>query len=145
MRHVSSNPYAAPAEEPGPGPSPQARARFKQAAIVAWLASAYWALMTALIALGVAAGAASGSALVLPAALIALYAYRGYQVFHCNLAAATGLLILHVVGGAVAVFQLSTGDSLLVTLTGIKVAIHVLGCITAARARSAPAPVYGPQ
>jgi len=83
--------------------------------------------------MGVAFGSASGTALLLPVALIALYAYRGYQVFKGNLAAATGLLVLHGVGGAMAAFQLFTGDSVVTTLNAVKLAIHVAGCITAVR------------
>lgn len=138
MPRVSFNPYDAPKEEPaGFDPTPESKSRFKQAAIAAWLASAYWALMTALIVTGLAMGAGSGTALILPAALIALYAYRGYQVFRGDMAAANGLLVLHLVGGAVAVFQvMGADDGVLKTLTGIKVAIHVIGAITAFRVRS---------
>lgn len=136
MPRVSFNPYEAPAQEPGAPQDPQMRGRLLQAAIVAWLASAYWALMTALISMGVAFGSASGSALLFPVVLIGLYAYRGYQVFKGDQAAATGLLVLHGVGGAVSIFQLFTGDPVVTALTAVKVAIHVAGCITAVRVRA---------
>jgi hypothetical protein len=135
MPRVSFNPYEAPSQDPVPDVQPGARGRCRQAAIAAWLASAYWALMTALIVTGLAMGAGSGTALILPAALIALYAYRGYQVFGGDVGAANGLLVLHLVGGAVAVFQLMGADGVLMTLTGVKVAIHVVGAITAFRVR----------
>ena len=48
MPRVSFNPYEAPASGPE-AQDPQTRSRLLHAAVVAWLASAYWALMTALI------------------------------------------------------------------------------------------------
>ncbi len=138
---MSFNPYQAPSQDPAREPDGRMRGRFMQAAIAAWLAAGFWAVMTGLIALGVAYGGAAETALILPAVLIGFYAFRGFQVWKGEVAAATALLWLHGVGGAIALFQMSDADTLVTTLNVIKLVIHVIGVVTAVRARSAPPPI----
>ena len=56
------------------------RGKFVLAAIGAFLAAGYWALVTALTGLGAMMGTGSPANLVLPVVLIGLYAVRGYQI-----------------------------------------------------------------
>jgi hypothetical protein len=113
------------------------RTPFLLAAAGAGLASAYWAMLTLLIALGVATGSVSGTQMVLPFVLIILYAARGYQLYKGDPLAAKRILWLHGVGGVVAIVQMLTGGGLLMVLQGIKVLIHIFGGITAYMAQRA--------
>jgi hypothetical protein len=126
---MSPNPYNPPQAAYGVAEISANRTPFLLAAAGAWLASAYWAVLTLLIALRVTAGAGSATSLVLPFILIGLYAVRGYQLYKGDRRAAARILWLHGVGAVVAVFQAMSG--MLVVMQVIKVAIHVFGGVTA--------------
>jgi hypothetical protein len=111
--------------------SPNRGTIFVLAGIGSALASLYWATLTLLIAVGVAAGSASGVQLILPLVLIGLYAARAFQIFKGDPNAARRVLWLHGVGGLMAMFQMFTGGPILIVLQGIKVVIHIFGAITA--------------
>jgi hypothetical protein len=134
------NPYESPG---GPGPDslssdPSRKTIFTLAAIGSGLAALYWAALTALIGLAAATNdKVSGTQIILPCVLIGLYALRAFQIWKGDPNAARRVLWLHVVGGAVAVFQMTSGASLVIILNVIKVAIHVFGGITAYRASKA--------
>ena len=132
---MNQNPYQAPRDYGPPGAMQTApaatRGAFILAALGAGLASAYWAAVTLLVMFGVAKGSVAGAQVVLPGVLILLYAVRGWQLFQGNPAAARRILVLHFVGGAVAVFQVMAGHGLIVTLNAVKIVIHVFGAITA--------------
>ena len=126
---MSPNPYNPPQSAYGVAEAAANRTPFILAAAGAWLASAYWAVLTLLIALGVSAGAGSATTLFLPCILIGLYAVRGYQLYRGDRRAASRILWLHGVGAVVAIFQAMSG--ILVVMQVIKVAIHVFGGVTA--------------
>lgn len=133
---MNPNPYEAPG--PDAADSPRAaqvaseRLLFLLAAGGAILASLYWAALTLLIGLAAAFGSLSPAQLVLPCVLIALYAYRGFQLFKGDPNAAKRILWLHGAGGVVAIFQMAAGGGmLLLALQGTKVAIHIFGAVTA--------------
>jgi hypothetical protein len=113
------------------------RGPFLLAAIGAWFAGAYWAAITLLLTVGVAAGSTSSTQLALPCILIALYAYRGYQIWNGDPAAARRVLWLHGVGSVAAILQMQQSNALsvMVILQGIKVLIHIFGGITAYQAQ----------
>jgi hypothetical protein len=138
-----NNPYSAPGSggypgEPGGG-SPSARGTFLLAAIGAWFAAAYWALMTGLYGLGAALGSGSVVNLLLPGVLIVLYILRGMQVLRGDAGAARRLLVLHCVGGAVALLNVAGASSfpLVMGLHCVKLLVHVFGGIGAEMARRA--------
>lgn len=108
---------------------------FVLAALGAGLASIYWAGLTALIGLAVTTSAASPAQIIMPIVLIVLYAVRAVQIFKGNGAALNSALWLHGIGAVMGVVQMASGDSTIVILQGIKVAIHVFGGITAFAAR----------
>ncbi|MEO7094948.1 MAG: hypothetical protein ABI175_16940 [Polyangiales bacterium] len=129
---MSLNPYQAPDAYLTDGqPGARGRGMFVLAAIGAWLASVYWAGLTALLALGAAAGATSPLQIIMPCVLIVLYAFRGVQLYKGDAAAAQKIVVLHAIGGIMAIIQIAAGNSLVVVLYGIKVAIHVFGGVTA--------------
>jgi hypothetical protein len=133
---MNQNPYESPGDGgyPGAEMDPARRTKFVVAAIGSGLASLYWAALTALIGLGVAAGGVSGAQLILPCVLIGLYGVRAYQMFKGDESAAKKVLWLHGVGGAIAIFNvISGGSGFIVVLQGIKVLIHLFGGITAYR------------
>ncbi len=107
------------------------RTPFVLAAIGAGLASLYWAGLTLLIALGVAMGSVSALQILLPCVLIVLYAVRGFQIFKGDPVAAKRILWLHGIGGVMAMIQMGSGNTLLIALQSIKIAIHIFGAITA--------------
>ena len=120
--------------EPAPAAPPTGnRFFFMLAAAGAGFAALYWAALTALTAVGVAAGAGNAAQVIVPCVLIALYAYRGFQLLRGDVAAARRLMLLHVVGSIVTVVQIvmGHGDGIMVVLQGIKVAINVFGGIAA--------------
>gem|GEM_PF-6072742 len=124
---VNSNPY----EPPGlyePPQQPTSKTPFILAAIGAFAASLYWAGLTLLIGLS----EASGVQMVMPFVLVGLYAFRGFQVYSGDPAAAQRLLWLHGIGAAMTVFQMTQGgDGVVMLLQGIKVGIHLFGGGTA--------------
>ncbi|MDB4993941.1 MAG: hypothetical protein JWM74_1373 [Myxococcaceae bacterium] len=108
------------------------RAPFLLAAIGAWLASAYWAALTMLLAFGIATQGVSPMQVLFPCILIVLYAVRGYQLFKGNPAAAKRILWLHGVGVAVTLLNMvASHDSVLFVFQSIKVAINLFGGVTA--------------
>lgn len=126
------NPYQPPGPPPGYARArPVSRTPFVLAGVGAFLASAYWALLTLLIGLASATGSASSMNLILPIVLIALYAWRGINVIKGDPASARSLLWLHGIGGFFAMTQLTHGGGIFVVLQGLKVLIHVFGGITA--------------
>lgn len=129
---MSPNPYQGPSyETQGASPPPMNRTPFILAGIGASLASVYWAGLTLLIGVGVAAGSLSTFQVVLPCVLIGLYMLRGYQLFKGDPAAATRVLWLHGLGGLMAVINIASGSPLIVGLQAIKLLIHVFGGVTA--------------
>jgi hypothetical protein len=74
---------------------------------------------------------------ILPCVLIVLYAVRGVQLWKGDPAAAQRILVLHAVGGILAVVQMAGGNPLVMVLQGIKLGIHVFGGVTAHLARRA--------
>jgi hypothetical protein len=136
---MTPNPYEPPRAYGAPTSTAMAmnRGPFLLAAIGAWFAGAYWAAITLLLTVGVAAGSMSSTQLVLPCILIALYAYRGYQIFNGDPAAARRVLWLHGVGSVAAILQMQSSRtmSIMVILQGIKVLIHIFGGITAYQAQ----------
>lgn len=127
---MNPNPYQAPSPG-GPQYAASNRLLFVLAGVGAWLASAYWAALTLLLAFGTATGTVSPLQLALPVVLIVLYAMRGLQLFKGDPAAARRILWLHGVGAVMALVQMSHGGTLWIVLQGIKIAIHVFGGLTA--------------
>ena len=130
---MNPNPYQPPGAYGGSAAAAATmnRGPFVLAAIGAWFAGAYWAAITLLLTAGVAAGSLSSTQLVLPCILIFLYAFRGYQIFNGDPAAARRVLWLHGVGSIAAILQMRSGVGIMVVLQGIKVLIHIFGGITA--------------
>ncbi|MGD0527698.1 MAG: hypothetical protein ABSE49_21375 [Polyangiaceae bacterium] len=131
------NPYPPPAPyQASPYGVPVAnRTPFVLAAAGAWLASAYWAVMTGLLGLGAMLGSGSVAQIILPVVLIGLYAMRGFQIFKGDPNAARRILWLHGIGAVAALIQalgsFATGSALVAGLQGMKVVINVFGGITA--------------
>jgi hypothetical protein len=129
---MTPNPYEPPrAAGPTAAVATASRGPFVLAAVGAFLAGGYWALITLLLVAGVAAGSVSGAQIILPVILIALYIARGTQLLRGDPMAARRILWLHGVGGIAAIVQMQSSTGLVVTLQGIKVVIHVFGGITA--------------
>jgi hypothetical protein len=152
---MNGNPYEPP-RPPGAlsnVPYPQApaptvnRTPFVLAAVGAWCASGYWALMTLFVGIGVMNGSSSGVGLLLPVILIALYATRGVQIFKGDPAAVRRILWLHGIGALAALSQAAQSQGILAALQGLKVVINVGGLAAAFWAlrslRRAPAPPVG--
>jgi hypothetical protein len=123
MYDETMNPYA--------GAPSINRTPFILAGIGALAASAYWGLLTVLLFVGVASGGVSPAQIILPCVLVGLYAVRGFQLFQGDPRAASRILWLHIVGGALAIIYVITGSGFWVALQGLKVAIHVFGGVTA--------------
>jgi hypothetical protein len=134
---MNPNPYQPPAPYPAPpyAVPPTNRTPFLLAAVGAWLASAYWAVMTALLGLGAVMGSGSGTQIILPVVLIGLYAVRGFQILKGDPAAARRILWLHGIGAVAALVQafgsFALGSALVGALQGMKVVINLFGGITA--------------
>ena len=128
MLAAMNNPYQPPDPQPGLVPS---RTPFILAGIGALAASAYWALLTLLIGVGVSGGGVSPTRIILPIVLIGLYAVRGVQIFRGDARAAASILWLHGVGGVMAVIQMASGDPVLIALNAVKLLIHIFGGVTA--------------
>ena len=111
--------------------TPPNRTPFILAGIAAILASLYWAGFTLLVLLSISTGKVSPTQVVLPVVLIALYAWRGFQLFQGDPAAARRILWLHGIGGIMALVGAFTQPGIMVVLHGIKVVIHVFGVATA--------------
>lgn len=132
---MQPNPFEPPAASPDPRHPVATRTPLLLAALGAWGAAAYWALLTALIALGAAMGAVSPTALILPIVLIGLYVLNGVRMFKGEARAVRSLLWLHGVGCLVAIIQVATSSGLFVALQAIKVVIHIFGVATVVMAR----------
>jgi hypothetical protein len=136
---MNVNPYEPP-RPPGALPNvpyPQVptpvvnRTPFVLAAIGAWCASGYWALITLLIAVGVMSGASSGVGLFFPVILIVLYASRGLQIFRGDPAAVRRILWLHGIGALAAFAQAAQTHGIGAALQGLKVVINLGGLVAA--------------
>ncbi len=129
-----NNPY-----EPhlGPTPRPLDRTFPILGAVGAWLASGYWAVLTLLIGIGAASGAGSGMQVIIPCVLIGLYAWRGIQLFKGDPTAAKSLLWLHGMGAVMAVFQIFSGNVIVIVLYVMKMLVHVFGAVMAYLAQRA--------
>ncbi|HEY2515402.1 MAG TPA: hypothetical protein VGI39_31255 [Polyangiaceae bacterium] len=133
---MNVNPYEPP-QPPRAFPYPQVpsptvnRTPFVLAAVGAWCASAYWALMTLLIGAGVMTGASSGVALFFPVILIGLYAVRGAQIFKGDPAAVRRILWLHGIGALAALSQAARSHGIVAALQGLKVVINLCGLAAA--------------
>jgi hypothetical protein len=97
------------------------------------------------MALAVAGGKVSAAQLFLPVLLIGFYAFRGYQLFRGDPAAAKRLLWLHGAGAAVAILQIATGGVVLIVLQSMKLVIHLFGGIGAYLAHREIAAGRGPK
>ena len=141
MNPMNPNPYESPRVYGAPPSPPSAgtatRTPFILAAVGAWMASAYWALLTVLIGLGVAFGSGSAISVVFPCILIVLYALRGWQLIKGDASAAQRILFLHIIGCVAAFSQMASGDGIVLLLQSIKVLIHVFGGVAAYFARRA--------
>ena len=113
------------------------RTPFILAAVGAWAASGYWALLTLLTAISAAMGSGSFAGVIVPCYLIVMYAVRGFQIIKGDPGAAQRIILLHVVGAVFTVFYIATGngEALVVGLQSIKVVIHLFGGTTAYLAR----------
>ena len=107
------------------------RTPFILAAVGAGLTSLYWTALALLIGVAASTGSSNPLQVILPFVLIGLYAYRGYQVFQGEPAAANALLWLHGIGGVVSVMRMAGGVTAVIRLYGIKIALHVFGAATA--------------
>ena len=128
------SPYAQGAYGPAygqPNPAAPSRTMFILAGVGALATSAYWAVLALFIGIGAASGSASGLTVIMPIVLIALYAYRGVQLFKGDPSAASRLLWLHGVGGVMAVLNLMSPNGIVVVLYGLKVLLHIFGGVTA--------------
>lgn len=121
------NPYQPPGADV---PVPRTTAT-TLAALGAWAASGYWALLTGLIGLGALVGTVSAMQLILPVVLIGLYAVRGWQLFRGDTRVARNLLLLHVVGGLVSLLEIASGAAVVQVLYGGKLLVHGFGAVTA--------------
>jgi len=148
---MNFNPYDPP--RPGalsnvPYPQPTApvvnRTPFVLAAVGAWCAAGYWALMTLFLGLGVMTGSGSGVGLIFPVILIGLYASRGLQIFRGDPSAVRRILWLHGIGAIAAISQAAQSQGLVAGLQGLKVVINLCGLAAAFWAfrtmRGQPAP-----
>lgn len=131
------NPYQPPGAAERAELGQPNRTLFVLAAVGAGLASLYWAALTALMALGAAAGSLPTSRIVVPCILIVLYAHRGYRIFTGDAGAARRILWLHGLGMVMAVTQMASGDPVVILLHSVKIAIHLFGGITAFLAQRA--------
>ncbi len=135
--NTGPNPYQPPAPYPASpyGAPVTNRTPFVLAAVGAWLASAYWAVMTVLLGLGAALGSGSATQIIWPVVLIVLYAMRGFQIFKGDPNAARRILWLHGIGAVAALLQafasFAAGSAFVAALQGMKVVINVFGGITA--------------
>jgi hypothetical protein len=110
------------------------------AAIGAGLASVYWALMTVIMGLALLSpdsGTSSPTTLLVPCLLIALYAWRGVQIYQGDAGALSRILWLHFLGAVISVIQFAAGGPVMWLLQGIKIAIHIFGLVSAFLARRA--------
>ena len=114
-----------------PNDAPMNRTPFILAAVGAGLTSLYWAALALLTGVAANAGNVSPVQAILPVILIALYAYRGFQVFQGEPNAAKTLLWLHGVGALVSVMRMMGGDFVVILLYGIKIGLHVFGAAMA--------------
>jgi hypothetical protein len=129
-----TNPYESPGsrlEDEDPNPGTKRPIAFVIAAVGAWFAALYWAVLALLMGVSAAIGAASALQVVLPVVLIGLYVVRGLQLFKGDLRAAQRLLWLHGIGGLMAVLSISKGGAVFAVVYGIKLAIHIFGGIAA--------------
>jgi hypothetical protein len=128
---MNQNPYQSPGAYAPPATAlaaaPQSRTLFILAGVGAFLASAYWALMTLLLVAGMAAGTVSGTTMVFPVILIVLYALRGLQILKGDVAATRRILWLHGVGAVAAVVQMMSGNVIVIGMNVIKVCVHIFG------------------
>jgi hypothetical protein len=124
--------------DPSPDGAEKGRGMLKLAGVGAFLAGGYWALVTLLTGVGVAAGSVSGFQIILPVVLIFLYVTRGYQIIKGNRSALRSILGLHAIGGLFAVVNALSGSPFVAVLHGIKVVIHIFGGLTAYLAWRAP-------
>jgi hypothetical protein len=129
---MQTNPYEPPTADV---PAPERKKALVLAGIGAWLASAYWAAITLLLMLSVAARPAGGAQLLMPVFLVGIYAVRGYQMFMGDVSAARRILWIHGVGGVLAAVQVAEGAGMVMVLHAVKVLIHVFGGAAAWRAQ----------
>jgi hypothetical protein len=128
---MNQNPYQSPGAYAPPvsaiASGAPSRMLFILAGVGAFLASAYWALMTLLLVAGMAAGTVSGTTLVFPVILIVLYAVRGFQILKGDIAATKRIVWLHGVGAVAAVVQMMSGNVIVIGMNVVKVCVHVFG------------------
>ncbi len=144
---MNQNPYQAPGPYAPPATAvavgAPSRTLFILAGVGALLASGYWALMTLLLVVGMAAGTVSGTTLVFPVILIVLYALRGLQIIKGDVAATRRILWLHGVGAIAAVVQMASGNVILIAMNAIKICVHLFGGTMAWLAHRSASQVQG--
>lgn len=150
---MNVNPYEPPRPPPANFPYPQNvapavnRTPFVLAAVGAWCASGYWALMALFLGLGAMNGSGSGLGLILPLVLIVLYATRGVQIFKGDPSAVRRILWLHGLGALAATSQAAQSHGIVAALQMVKVIINLGGLAAAFWAfrtlQRAPAPPVG--
>ena len=101
------------------------------AAVASWLASAYWALLTVLTFLASITGEISGIRALLPLVLIVLYAVRGFGAFRGDPRSLTSLTWLHGIGAVATLINSRSLSGLSLGLNAVKIAINLLGAVTA--------------
>ena len=125
------NPYEPPQDMGRPR---EAKRALLLAAVGAFLASGYWAVVALLLRAAATTHGSSGPRLIVPIVLIAIYAVRGYQMLTGDVGAARRIVWVHGVGGAFAILQMAGGVPFVVVLNGVKVLIHIFGGVMAWRA-----------
>lgn len=144
---MNQNPYQAPGLYAPPttalAAAAPSRTLFILAGVGAFLASAYWALMTLLLVAGMAVGTVSGATLIFPVILIVLYALRGLQILKGDVAATRRILWLHGVGAIAAMVQMASGNVILIGMNVIKICVHLFGGTMAYLAHRSASQVRG--
>jgi hypothetical protein len=116
------------------------------AAVGAWLASAYWALLAALTFLAAIAGELNGFRALLPLVLIVLYAVRGFGAFRGDPRSLNSLTWLHGIGAVATLINSRDLSGLALGLNAVKIAINLFGAVAAFMAmRSLKTPNFPPR
>jgi hypothetical protein len=108
------------------------RTPFIIAAVGSWLASAYWALLTALTFLtAITGGELSGFRALLPLVLIVLYAVRGFGALRGDPRSLNSLTWLHGIGAVATLINSRDLSGLALGLNAVKIAINLFGAVSA--------------
>ncbi|MFO0554455.1 MAG: hypothetical protein U0271_39095 [Polyangiaceae bacterium] len=98
----------------------------------AWLAAVYWTFVLVLILMAEGLGGFGTVSGVGSSILVFFYALHGFRLLSGKASAAGALLLLHAIGGGLAIFQIvSSNVGAVVLLNVVKVAINAFGFGTA--------------